>query len=94
MFWLGIVTMSIKSSWSRSTGSISMLAVPTERLTSFLPGMLTLGDIADRLEVDEWGTLTFILLFVTNSVSCFVANLRIERINSNLKKKRIFSMSL
>ena len=40
MFWLGIVTMSIRSSRSRSTGSISMLAVPTERLTSFLPGMI------------------------------------------------------
>ena len=45
---------------------------------------------ADRLVVDEWGTLAFILLFVTNSVSRFVANLRIGRINSNLKKQTCF----
>ena len=30
-------------------------------------------------------------VFVTNSVSRFVANLRIGRISSNLKKKRVFS---
>ena len=42
--------------------------------------------------MNEWGTLVFILLFVTNSVSRFVANLWIERINSNLKKESVFSM--
>ena len=42
---------------------------------------------ADRLVVNEWGTL---LLFVTNSVSRFVANLWIGRIKSNLKKERVF----
>ena len=47
---------------------------------------------ADRLMVNEWGTSAFILLFVRNSVSGFVANLRIGRIDSNLKKKRDFSM--
>ena len=47
---------------------------------------------ADRIVVNEWGTLAFKLLFVTNSVSRFVANLWIERIKSNLKKKRVFSM--
>ena len=47
---------------------------------------------ADRLVVNEWGTLALILLFVTNSVSRFVANLWIGRIKSNLKKKRVFSM--
>ena len=31
-------------------------------------------------------------VFVTNSVSRFLANLRIGRISSNLKKKRVFSM--
>ena len=47
---------------------------------------------ADRLMVNKWGTLAFILLFVRNSVSGFVPNLRIGRINSNLKKKRDFCM--
>ena len=42
--------------------------------------------------MNEWGTLAFILLFVTNQVSRFVATLRIGKINSNLKKKRAFSM--
>ena len=36
------------------------------------------------------GTLAFILLFVANSVSRFVANSWIEKINSKLKKKRVF----
>ena len=45
---------------------------------------------ADRLVVNEWGTLGFILLFVTNSVSRFVANLWIGRIKNNLKKQRVF----
>ena len=40
------------------------------------------------------GTLAFILLFVTNSVSRFVANSWIERINSKLKKKRVFGLSV
>ena len=43
-------------------------------------------------DVNEWGTLGFILLFVTHSVSRFLANLCIGRIKSNLKKKRVFSM--
>ena len=47
---------------------------------------------ADRLVVNEWGTLASILLFVKNSVSRFAANLRIGKISSNLKKKRVFSM--
>ena len=47
---------------------------------------------ADRLMVNEWGTSGFILLFVTNSVSCFLANLWIGGIKSNLKKKLFFSM--
>ena len=46
---------------------------------------------ADRLVVNEWGTLAFMLLFVKNSVSQrFAANLRIGKISSNLKKKRVF----
>ena len=45
---------------------------------------------ADRLVVNELGTLAFMLLVVTNSVSRFVANLRIGRINSNLKKQTYF----
>ena len=40
--------------------------------------------------MNEWRTLGFILLFVTNSVSRFVANLWIGRIKNNLKKKRVF----
>ena len=40
--------------------------------------------------MNEWGTLAFILLFVTNSVSRFVANLWIGRIKSKLKKNRVF----
>ena len=40
--------------------------------------------------VNEWGTLAFIIMFVTNSVSRFVANLWIGKIKSNLKKKRVF----
>ena len=36
---------------------------------------------ADRQVVNEWGTLAFILLFVTNSVSRFVANVWIGRKN-------------
>ena len=47
---------------------------------------------ADRLVVNEWGTLAFILISVPNSVSRFVANLWIGRINSDLKEKPVFSM--
>ena len=39
---------------------------------------------ADRLMLNEWGTLAF--------TDLAVANLRIGRINSNLKKKRDFSV--
>ena len=81
MFWIGILTISkaIGSSWSRSSDSIAMLATLTERLTTFLPGMI---DVKCKKEVmNLWwmnGELWILYYaFVTNSVSRLVANLRI-----------------
>ena len=47
---------------------------------------------ADRIIVNDWGTLAFILRVSDKHVLRFVANLRIGRISSNLKKKRVYSM--
>ena len=78
--------------WTSGTIVINIVNI---NIINILKLFVTLGVQRSWSTCGEWmGNFewAFMLLFVTNSVSRFVTNLWIGRIESNLRKKRVFSM--